>query len=66
MKGGLADGGVVTEGDIKNIAKLPSRQALVGKTVMLLNSPISGLAFVLEGVLTKFLLTLKAVEESKN
>ena len=66
MKGGLADGGVVTEGDIVSIAKLPSRQALVGKTVMLLNSPVSGLAFVLGGVLTKFLLTLKAVEESKN
>ncbi len=66
MKGGLADGGVVTEGDIQNIAKLPSRQTLLGKTVMLLNSPVSGLAFVLEGVLTKFLRTLKAVEESKN
>jgi large subunit ribosomal protein L10 len=66
MKGGLVDGGVITDEDILSIAKLPSRQALVGKTVMLLNSPISGLASVLGGVLIKFLLTLKAVEERKN
>ncbi|MBN2322680.1 MAG: 50S ribosomal protein L10 [Spirochaetes bacterium] len=66
MKGGLVEGGVITEEDIRNIAMLPSRQSLIGKTVLLLNSPINGLASVLGSVITKFLLTLKAVEASKN
>ena len=66
MKGGLSDGAVISSEDLGSIAKLPSRQTLIAKTVMLLNSPVSGLAFVLGGIITKFLLTLKAVEESKN
>ena len=66
MKGGLVDGDVITDEQIENISKLPSKQTLIGKTVMLLNSPINGLVFILGGVLSQFLQTLKAIENSKN
>jgi large subunit ribosomal protein L10 len=66
MKGGLVDGVIISGEDVESIAKLPSRQALIGRTLMLLNSPLSGLVFILGGLLTQFLLTLKAIERSKN
>ena len=66
MKGGLTEGVVITGEEIEGISKLPSRQALVGKTLQLLNAPISGLVFVLGGVLKQFLFTLKEIEKGKN
>jgi large subunit ribosomal protein L10 len=66
MKGGLTDGVIISDADIENIAKLPSRQVLIGQTVMLLNSPVSGLVLLLGGVISKFVRTLKAIENSKN
>jgi large subunit ribosomal protein L10 len=66
MKGGFLDGSVVSGEEIDKISKLPSRQVLIGKTVGLLNGPISGLAIVLNGIISQFLRTLKAVEATKN
>jgi large subunit ribosomal protein L10 len=66
LKGGFSEGSVLTGEEIIKISKLPSKQALIGQTVGLLNGPISGLAVVLNGVISKFLRTLKAVETTKN
>jgi large subunit ribosomal protein L10 len=66
LKGGFIEGLVLSDEEIVKISKLPSKQALIGQTVGLLNGPISGLVFVLNGVISKFLRTLKAVEATKN
>ncbi len=66
LKGGFSDGSILTREEIVEISRLPSKQALIGQTVGLLNGPISGLAMVLNGVISKFLRTLKAVEATKN
>ena len=66
LKGGFSEGLLLTGEEIEKISKLPSKQALIGQTVGLLNGPISGLAVVLNGVISKFLRTLKAVETTKN
>lgn len=66
MKGGLVDGAVISDKDIESISRLPSKQVLIGKTAMILNSPISGLVYTLGGVLSKFVRTLKAIESVKN
>ncbi len=65
LKGGYTDGTVLSAEEIEKISTLPSRETLIGQTVGLLNSPIAGLVFVLGGVVSKFVRTLKAVEESK-
>jgi large subunit ribosomal protein L10 len=66
LKGGFSEGSILTGEEIIKISMLPSKQALIGQTVGLLNGPISGLAVVLNGVISKFLRTLKAVETTKN
>ena len=65
LKGGYAGGTLFTSDAIVKISKLPSRPVLIAQAVGLLNAPIAGLVFVLGGVLSKFLRTLKAVEEFK-
>ena len=65
LKGGYTDGTVLSAEEIERISTLPTREALIGQTVGLLNAPIAGLVFALGGVMSKFVRTLKAIEESK-
>ncbi|KPJ87962.1 MAG: hypothetical protein AMS17_07045 [Spirochaetes bacterium DG_61] len=65
IKGGYLDGKVLSFQDIDNISKLPPRQVLLAQTVGMLNAPVAGLVFVLGGVLSKFVRTLKAIEGIK-
>lgn len=65
LKGGYLYGDILSAEDLINISKLPSRDVLLAQAVGLLNSPISGLAMVLNGVLSKFVRTLKAIEEKE-
>ena len=65
IKGGFADGAVISAEGIVKISKLPSRQVLIARTVGLLNAPISGFVYALGGLLPKFVRTLKAIEVKK-
>jgi large subunit ribosomal protein L10 len=65
LKGGYTDGTVLSAEEMEKISNLPSRMTLIGQTVGLLNAPISDLIFVLGGVVSKFVRTLKTIEESK-
>ncbi len=65
IKGGYSEGNIYSEEDLLNISKLPSRDVLIAQAVGLFNAPISGLVFTLAGVLSKFVRTLKAIEEKK-
>lgn len=65
IKGGLLDGDILSSEDIVSISRLPSRTALITQVLGLLNRPISGFVFVAQGILVKFVRTLKAIEEKK-
>ena len=65
VKGGYSEGNIYSSEDLLNISKLPSREIMITQAVGLLNAPISGLVFTLGGVLSKFVRTLKAIENKK-
>jgi large subunit ribosomal protein L10 len=64
--GGMANGAMLSNQDIVAMALLPSREALLSKLANILNSPIHGLAFSLNGIICKLAYALNAVKEKKN
>jgi large subunit ribosomal protein L10 len=52
LKGGLLNGKALTSADVVAIAKLPTREALIGQLVGLIASPISGTARTLGALLS--------------
>jgi large subunit ribosomal protein L10 len=65
LKAGLLEGRVYLEQELEALAKLPPRQVLLGQMVTAIQSPLSGLAFCLQGILQKLVGTLHAVAEKK-
>ena len=65
FKAGLVDGRVVAAEQIAEIAKLPSREALVAKLVFLLQSPITRFVRTLAAVPRDFVLVLEQVRQKK-
>jgi large subunit ribosomal protein L10 len=65
LKGGYAEGAVLTAEGIGRVSRLPSRQVLIATAVGMLNAPIAGFVYTLGGLLPKFLRTLKAIETQK-
>lgn len=65
IKVGLLENRVLDEGQVIDLAKLPSREVLVAKLLGLLNSPITGFVVVLQGTIRNFLMTLQAIKEKK-
>lgn len=65
VKAAWLDGQVVEAEYVKAIAKLPSRDELLGLLVSGLNAPLSGLVNVLQGPVQKLAHLLGAITESK-
>lgn len=65
IKAGYVDGDVFVDGQIERLAQIPPRDVLLGQMVSAMQSPISGLAFTLNGILQKLVGTLQAVAEKK-
>lgn len=63
--GGFSDGAILSNKDIIAIAALPSREVLLTKLAIILNSPIQGLAVSLNGIICKLVYALNAVKEKK-
>lgn len=63
--GALVDGELMTAERIRELAKLPPREVLIGKTVFLIKSPLSGLAGVLSGTIHKLLYALQEISKKK-
>ena len=63
--GGIMNGELITKDDIKELASLPSREAMLGKLANVLNAPIQGLAVSLNAIICKFLYALNAVKDKK-
>lgn len=53
IKGGVVDGKLVTEGDVRTIAAIPSKDVLYSQVVFTLLAPITGLAVALNAICEK-------------
>ena len=47
------DGKVISNAEVKEISKIPSKEELVARALYGLNAPISGLAIVLNAIVEK-------------
>jgi len=65
IRGGIMNGEMISEQDIRSLAALPAREVLLGKLANVLNAPIQGLAGALNAVICKFLYALNAVKDKK-
>ena len=61
LKGGMFEGTLVSEEEVKRYALLPSREELLTKLVTLLSSPMRALAMVLQAKLREFVIVLNEV-----
>jgi large subunit ribosomal protein L10 len=66
LKGAIIDGKAVKPDYLKQLAKLPSKQELLGKVVAGINAPISGFVLTLGGLIRSFAIVLNRVAEKKN
>ena len=65
IKSGYMDGKILATDEVQVIAKLPSRDELLGKVVGSVQSPLYGFIAVLSGLLRGLVGVLSAVEEQK-
>lgn len=63
--GGVLEGAFIDAAKIKQLAKLPSKQQLLGQLVGTLNAPVSGFVNVLAGNIRGLVNVLNAVKETK-
>lgn len=63
---GLLDGKVLTAGEVKNLAMLPSKEELLARVVGTLNAPISNFVSVLHGNLRSLVYVLDAINNKKS
>jgi large subunit ribosomal protein L10 len=66
IKGGYSDGKVITDNDITELAKLPSKEVLIGKLLGSLKSPASGIVNVLNGPIRNLVYALKEISKQKS
>jgi large subunit ribosomal protein L10 len=64
IKGGLLEGRLISAGDVKQLADLPGREALISQVLYGLQAPIAGLQSVLAGPIRKLAYALNAIRES--
>lgn len=65
VKAAIVEGRYFTEEGVKAIADLPSREELLSQVVAGVQSPISGLVFTLNGILSSFVYTVEAIKNKK-
>lgn len=65
VKGAIVDGMVFDAAQAEELSKLPSREELLAKLMGTMNAPLQHFLYALNGVPTKLVRTLKAVEEQK-
>jgi len=65
LKGGVFEGALVLEGEVKRYALLPTREELLAKLVMLLSSPMRALAMMLQAKIRELAIVLSEVAEKR-
>ena len=66
IKAGFIDGKVVDVSKIEEISKLPSKEQLIAQVLRGLNSPITGFAYVLNGLLRSLVIALSEISKQKS
>ncbi len=66
VKAGFIEGRVADTNEINELAKLPSKEVLIAKTLGGLNAPISGFVTVLNGTLKGLVVALNAIAEKQS
>ncbi|NIP38044.1 MAG: 50S ribosomal protein L10 [Candidatus Dadabacteria bacterium] len=65
LKGGLVDGSVVNESEITSLSKLPSREAMIGQFIGMLNNPLIGFLATVKNMQSKLVYALNEVKNQK-
>ena len=65
IKSGFMDGQILSPNEIEALSKLPSREELLGKVLGSVQSPMYGLAGVLNGLLRNLVGAIGAIEEKQ-
>jgi large subunit ribosomal protein L10 len=65
LQGGLLDGKVIAQSDVKKLSDLPSRQVLLGQLLGTIQAPLTRLAYVLNAKSIDLLSILKQLSEKK-
>jgi large subunit ribosomal protein L10 len=65
IEAGFLEDKILDKKDIETLARLPSKEALRFKVTVVLKSPISGLVFVLNQTLAKFVYCLEQIKKKK-
>lgn len=65
LKGGVLNGQVIDTDAVKALADLPPREVLIAQVLRGMQSPIAGLANVLQGTLRNLVYVLEAVRKEK-
>lgn len=65
IKGGIVEGSVLSEEQISELSKLPTRQELIAQFLGLVSSPISNFLGTLVQLQSRFLYVLSALKEAK-
>lgn len=65
IKGGLMDGKVLSEEDVKQLAELPSIEELYAKMLGSINSPATGLVTCINGVARALVVCIDQIREQK-
>lgn len=65
LKGGVLEGKVIDLAAVKELANLPSREALLGQLAGMLQAPMRGLVTVLSGPLRNLTYAVEAVRKQK-
>ncbi|MDD5450104.1 MAG: 50S ribosomal protein L10 [Candidatus Omnitrophica bacterium] len=65
VKGGVVDGKMINDAEIKEIALLPSKEVLLARAFGGMKAPISGFVNVLEGTIRKFVYAINAIKAKK-
>ena len=65
VKGGMIDGQVLNTPAVEAISRLPGRLELLAMMMGVMNAPLRNLMYVLNGVSSKLVRTLKAVADQK-
>jgi large subunit ribosomal protein L10 len=66
IKAGILEGKLIEADGIRRLSELPPKEVLIAKTLFCMKMPATNLVSVLQGIMKKFIYTLKAIEEAKN
>ena len=65
LKAAVMENKMLTDGTVRELAELPSREELIARVIGGIKSPITGLVMALSGPLRGLVYTLQAIKDKK-